>query len=493
LSVQIEAVRLSAEAGRDFSSEFPEQFVLSRDHRLGLPGWDHKRLKGVSLWRAPGARTKRLLNRRGSQIGWLLGEAVDGDGCYLRDPIIVPVANLGSTGLAQAETWLEGLAGRYVVVLVTDRVARLYQDPVGDFSVVWDPETSIVASSVLLALARPIRWNPEFDRRGVLDGDVHFSLGHTPDAGIRRVLPNHYLDLDQMTLTRHWPREETDFEVGDDDLQRQVGAISDRLATILRALVTNAPCLLPISGGRDSRNLAALLGPAASSLVSGFAIQFHMMSRIDTQVGAAIAERIGVPFLPVPYRKTTRPERLGYYRHTGFADGAAALHVLGSHLSLPPGNLLLRGNVMELLRANQWNDATIRRGGEVRTAFGLRRLLIRMGPGADAAVAKFAGQYEAWADTLPRRARKRQLDLAFCEHLLPNTLGIRHFGYTANFVLNPFACRRLIHLAMQISPRLRAEDRPNSILLARNCGHLSDIPFEREVASGAEIPDRGDD
>ena len=88
-----------------------------------------------------------------------------------------------------------------------------------------------------------------------------------------------------------------------------------------------------------------------------------------------------------------------------------------------------------------------------------------------------------------KRARRRQLDLGFVEQLLPNTLGVRHFGYTNSFVMNPFACRRLIHLAMQIPPELRMADRPNEMLLARNCADLTDIPFEREVAGGAELPE----
>ena len=484
---QIEAVRITNQIGLNFEYEYPEQFVLSYDSTLDLPGWDYFKLGGMNLWRAPDARTKRLYDTQGIPLGWLLGEAVDGDGQYLSDPVTVPVSDTSDNASKVVEEWVEALAGRYAVILLNDNQPRLYQDPIGDFSVVWDPETGIVASSVLLALTRQMEWNEDFDRQGVLDGRVHFSLGHTADARVQRMLPNHYLDLTTWTLKRHWPRSDTEFSSNDADLGKQVDAISERLTSIMRALVTNTSCLLPISGGRDSRNLTGVLGPAAESLVAGFAIKFHKMSRIDTEIGAAIAKRIDVPFLDLPSVKSTRPQRLRYYRNTGYADGGITLKLLGSHLALPPGNLVLRGNAMELLRANQWNNGTIWRDGEVNTAFGVRRLLIVRA--TDAEMARYAPEYEAWADTIPENARKRQLDLAFCEHLLPNTLGIRHFGQTQSFFINPFSCRRLIHLAMQISPELRAEDHPNQMLLERNCAHLSDIPFEGEVATGAVIPD----
>jgi hypothetical protein len=482
--MQIEAVRLEAEAGRDFALEYPEQFVLAREDGLELPGWDHAKLNGLNLWRAPGARTKRLLDKSGRQFGWLLGEAVDGNGQYLSDPVTVPVPSLSKAGMVKAEAWIEALAGRYAVILAGKTDARIYQDPVGDFSVVWDPETGIIASSVLLALNRPLSWNPRFDRRKVLDGKVHFSLGHTADRSVRLMWPNHYLDLANLRLVRHWPRADTVFEIPQNALEQQVAAISDRLTAVMRALVTGTSCLLPISGGRDSRNLAGVLGPAAASLVAGFAVKFHKMSRIDSEIGGVIAERLGVPYFAVSYKPTSRQDRFGYYRRTGYGDGGAALHVLGSHLTLPPGNLSLRGNVMEIIRANQWNQPSIGRRGMVKTAFGLRRLLIERGPEAGAAVAGFADEYEAWAETLPQEARRSQLDIAFCEQLLPNTLGIRHFGDTANFVMNPFACRQLILLAMQIPAQLRVDGVANKLLLERNCAQFSDVPFESEVASG---------
>ena len=487
--IQIEAVRQSREAGRNFSREYPEQFAVAFDRALNLPEWDHTTLNGLHLWRAPGARTKRLLCPRGKPLGWLLGEAVDASGQYLKDPVVVPTSNGETFELSEIETWIEGLAGRYAVVLADPHSPKIYQDPIGDFSVVWDPETGIAASSVLLALTRPMRWNQKFDRRGVLDGKVHFSLGHTADKTVRRMLPNHYLNLRQLKLVRHWPRESTDFTNDDDNLNAQVHAISDRLANIIRAFSVNAPSLLPISGGRDSRNLAGLLGPASQSLVAGFTTTHHKMSAIDAKIAAVIAKRLGIPYLKIPFIKATRPERLAYYRHTGYGDGGGALKVLGSHLRLPQGNLLLRGNAMELLRANQWNGATIRNNGMVRTAFGLRRLLIVRGESAAEEVTKFSMEYEKWAETLPIGARKNQLDFAFCEHLLPNTLGIWLFGYTNNFVLNPFSCRKLIHLTMQISPKLRVKDYPNKLLLERNCSHFSDIPFERELVNGAMLPE----
>ena len=147
---------------------------------------------------------------------------------------------------------------------------------------------------------------------------------------------------------------------------------------------------------------------------------------------------------------------------------------------------------LELLRANQWNHATIQRGW-VRPAFGFRRLLIEPEGDQEALRAAWLPQYEAWAATLPEAARARQLDLAFVEHLLPNTLGVRHWGDPGNFIMNPFADPELIRLAMQIPPERRDQDEPNRWLLENNCAHLADIPFEREVAVGSKVPEEEPD
>lgn len=484
--MHIYGAQVSSHLNTDFAKDFPEQFILAPYDDLQIPSWEQWKGDAYTLYRDANARTKRIIDNVGAQIGWFLGEGVDAEGQYIGDPMCLPYNSSTQEGWDIAEKFIEGIAGRYCVIIDTLNLHRIYGDPVGDFSVVYNAKDRIVASSTLLALTQKIQWNKNFDRDRILAGSLHFSLQQTPDSSLRRFLPNHYLDIDTFTCIRHWPRNDTQLLEPHVSVTDNLDQISLRLKQIVSALARNAAVIIPISGGRDSRNIVGATGDDMKHIQSGFAWQFHKMSRIDTQIGKAIADRIGLTFNAYDNIKTTRKQRLKFFLRTGYADGGSIVRVLGIQNTMPRGNIILRGNVMEILRANQWNHVSISRGVP-RTRFGIKRLLIDPSAPLNETVRKWEKPYMEWAETLPLPARKRQLDFGFFEHLLPNTLGVRHFGDVNNFVMNPFADRKLIQLSIQIPPEVRKADFPNTYLLERNCSHLADIPFEKALSANPEL------
>ena len=490
----IAALQVAERLSQSLTELFPFQYVMLPEGRdtAPLPGFTRHALAGSVLYHAPDLRVSGIEDRNGAPLGWFLGIGVDPDGQVIDAPLRLPVTLNQPDLRAAIDLWALGIGGRFAILLPVPEIAAAYQDPVGDLSMVYNPGDRMIGSTTLMAVPDGPFWHEGFDRKKVRQGKMNFSLQQCPDRRLLRMLPNHRLELTTFDCRRIWPREDTDLSVPEHGFEGNLARITERLHQILVALARHVPVALPISGGRDSRNLVGAFGAEIAEARFGFAWRFHKMSAIDQKVGGAIAARVGLPFEAVPHRRASKDDERLYFARTGYATGGGALRALGMLLDVPAGHVVLRGNVMELLRANQWNHATIQRGW-VRPAFGFRRLLIEPEGDQEALRAAWLPKYEAWAATLPEAARARQLDLAFVEHLLPNTLGVRHWGDPGNFIMNPFADPELIRLAMQIPPERRDQDEPNRWLLENNCAHLADIPFEREVAVGAEVPEEEPD
>lgn len=464
--------------GNDFKADFPGQFILSRPRRVHAPGWTAQRGDRWCLWRNHAERTCRIVDLHGTPIGWFLGIGVDCDGVLITDLLRLPYDSQNGQGLRASETRIEQIAGRWLVILDAPDLHRIYCDPVGDFSCLYNARDQLVAPSTLLCLGRPMEWNGAFERDRILAGTMHFSLQQAADPALRRMVPNHYLDLDQFTCVRHWPRTRTPLLAPQISVEDNMTQIDQRLKQVVSAICRGLPVTFPISGGRDSRNLLCAAGADAAHIMTSFSMSFHKMSRHDAEIGQAVAARLNVPHRVIPYSATTPQQLQDYQRRTGFMDGGSGAHLVGTQMALPAGHVQLRGNVMELLRANQW-VGKVSTGAAIYPNYGLKRLLIDTQCSVSDLVERWRKPYMAWIGSLPAAHRARHLDFGFLEHLLPNTLGARHFGVTNSFIMNPFADRRLIQLAIQIPPEIRMTDQPNQILLASNAARLADIPFDR--------------
>lgn len=476
----------------DFNSYFLGQYMLTKNPAHKIPDWHAHKLTNWTLWRTKGDKTKRVMDKNNNQVGWFLGEGVAKSGNYVSDPFTLPYDTSDPKNWQKAEEEIEGIAGRYIVIIDTPEILRVYGDPVSDFSTIYNKEEGIVASTSLLALTRDMEWNPLFDKARILSGDIHFSLQETADIALKRTLPNHYLCLETFQCIRHWPRVDTRLVEPEKSMEENLDEISQRLGDIVGALVQNQKVILPLSGGHDSRNIVGAAKKHLKHLQFAFSHQFHKMSRIDADIAAIISKRVGVPFELVRFdasMKHSRKDMLRYFNRTGYVDGGVAIRITRLEHALPGNMISLRGNVMELLRANQWNDR-FANSERPTIHFGVKRLLIDQSVPSSEMVELWGEKYEAWRDAIPEQAKPRSIDLAFAEHLLPNTLGVRHFGNVNNFVMNPFSDRRIIQLCMQIPPAIRKTNAPNQYLLKRNCSHLSDIPFQRAVASDRTLLDK---
>ena len=204
--------------------------------------------------------------------------------------------------------------------------------------------------------------------------------------------------------------------------------------------------------------LLACVMPNLDKLAEVFTYRFHNPSRIDSTVAQELADSLGFP-LKKYFKKPNSLTSLKDMRlKMGWSGYRGELLALAMIEELPQDYIFLRGNIMELLRANQWRPYVIDPPLNIR--HGIRRI----GVGANGKrenVRDWVPEYQAWFDALPTNAKDRCYDFGFVEFLLPNTQGAYFNAFHRNPFVNPFNDRRIIELSM----RFPVADRLNRSIL----------------------------
>ncbi|PTX56987.1 hypothetical protein C8N43_1652 [Litoreibacter ponti] len=463
-------------AGLSFARTFRTQFTLSQSPDLQIDGY---RVTELGAWRLHHCRAlpyARIHDHGGAMVAIVLGIAVDGAGQRVGDGHKL---SFGET----PEAFVTQCAGRYVV-LTPDAA---YSDPSGSMGGVFDASTRTVASTVLMCLDRPPTAPEGFDAKAVMSGKGAYSLGYTRDHAVRAIPPNHRLNLDDFTLTRFWPTADEDFAEQD-----TIPQMATRLSAIIGAIARSTPTLLPLTGGRDSRNLAACAKPHLEHLQGSFTYVMNWQGTIDAELAQTMAQTLGLPHTTYTSwheghaRKTlsnkARRRQKMAFRLAGGYVGDANNEVMDGLCQQIPRGVVLRGNVMEIVKANHWKRGLARDGAHpdgVDLDYATARLAINHAHQGEA-VARFRPEYAAWYDALPDAAKPLHYDLAFVEHLLPGWQP-KFYGYTRNFFVNPFSDRALIAAAMRLPVKARQANHCNDALLAHAAPELAAIPFTPDL------------
>lgn len=194
------------------------QWVLTRDSEAIPPEWERRSLDGWHVGTHPDTHVCDLRAREGTPIGW----AMEAHACLSGQGGVVPTRELvlpispqatpadiesalygrGENGSSDGN----GLEGPWVAVLFGGTGAaplrRVHLS--ATHSVVFSEQHRIVSTSHNLV---PNLRRDESLSRAVdpLATNSYYTFGLTPFLGLRRLLPNHYLDLDTFDAVRHWP------------------------------------------------------------------------------------------------------------------------------------------------------------------------------------------------------------------------------------------------------------------------------------------------
>ncbi|TNE86216.1 hypothetical protein [Thioclava sp. L04-15] len=492
-----QAHAICVQQGFDPADALSTQFLLCENPAETLPGLEAIELDRFTLQLGREMPRVEMRDEKGRLFGVFMGIGVDPDGALITDGSFSRFNLDAKDFVTDLEAYIAYSAGRYAVVIDCPRAHEMLFDPVAHLSTVYDPETRRAASSVMLALTRPIIENPLFDTTAIGNGrargdtEIAYLLGHSRDAQVKFCMPNHRLNLDSFTPERIWPLPDSFPPCAADEHEKLVAEMVERLRAILHALVDNHPSIMPISGGTDSRKLVACVTDKLDQIGELFAFQHTRYADLDATTGEyVVTELLGQPFrryteLDAADHAAKRPfekrqaKRLFWLRTSSVAPPPNE-HSRGLTSLTPPGHLHLRGNVMDVMRGVWWGSFANR---AEMVSLNLEQeigSLFLTGSPSKEVIAKWAEEYIRWKLTLPENAQALVYDFIFLELFL-HVSSAKYYGYERNFYICPFSDRKLIETSLRFPVEVRFAGTLNEMFLEAADPRLANQPYRGGV------------
>lgn len=401
------------------------QWLLAEEADLAPAGWVRHPLGTWTLAAHPDAHVCPIFDQANRPIGWFLEPLIHlsaASSNVLPNRLVLDIKEDDMSGSVESRLYGRdpqgrstgnGLEGAWTAILLgpdgRGPMPRVYLGSLS--SAVYAADRRVVAATANLIphLERDMDISRAFDTFATR---VPVTLGLTPFRGVRRLVQNHFLDLQEFEVFRHWPVEsfacDHDHETGVD----RFVAGSFRLVCALAPAFPNFQ--VPLSAGRDSRAVLALLRPVAASgevdIQTKTSRGTDIVSRTDAHIAAQLSRVAGLPHTIEARAKaeTTPHEELLNFIRIG---EAIAGPVVARALRLPPataGKLVLPGMGGEAARTYFWPSGP---PSSITPSVLARRLQAPQIPAVlDAA--------QLWLDGLPAAVRERPgsvLDLAYIE------------------------------------------------------------------------------
>ncbi len=439
-----------------------------------------RRIGGWTLAAHPLLPVRDITVGGGAVVGWLVGWAVDESGEIPDGSWRLPCEGVGALDTGWFEERLYGLGGRFACVLATPVHARFYLDPAGTLAAVYASGEKTVASTTSL-LAFGSRGAGYFGAYGPWEAGANqfFPAGTTSHAEMRRLLPNHYLDLNAWRPVRHWMAE----PVGRVSMG-EVDGLLEAIARILRrqaqAVIRRYPSYLCLTAGRDTR---LILGAARKMAGDVTFITFTRGGEggmIDLSVASALARRFGLRHEVLPRAKLEEGLCQEYRAQIGYdgACGKAAYFLEAARRHLDLGRALVTGHLGGLWKGFYWHRVNaICPGMGSGELFDAMKLKPRE---------PFAGVISDWLDGVPRGDPHFLLDQMFLEQRVGCWASPHMYG-TAPFAANltPFCHRGIIRAMLGLPIEYRQAGGLTGDVLARLWPELMELPVNPETFEGA--------
>jgi hypothetical protein len=444
------------------TSEYRGQFVLSRA-RGDLPvGWQSVEAAGWHL--ATNDVPIHRLVRDDRFLGWCVGHPL-GDG-----PIDLDPSNI--------DAFYERFAGPWALLLVG--LGRVMLDPGAQMAAVYDTEVRIVASTPTLipsAQPRDLQFEHEV---GFPDRDGWFPFGLTSRPNVRRLLPNHMLDLEEWTVTRHWPTPETDLSIHP-NVQPLVTAICRDVTNTLRIAREQHPLQITVTAGHDSRMVLA----CARELMDG--TTFFTYSREEETVDMHIARRLAniaqLEHRFIPFIEADEAQKSEWLQRTGHAVCGGILKIHPSMNQLDPERILVTGIGGEIGRSIYY-----RRGDTAQQTLTADVLLRRVGRPPCARLLE-AGAH--WLQSLRGFDAFVTLDMLYIENRLACWAAPQRFtNITSKFEFTPFVHRRVIESILHLPHYYRWRDHLPYSVMQQMWPELRRAPVNRFTEGWKGMRDR---
>lgn len=454
-------------------SDLLGQIMISR-HDEGLPPtWGKYELGKFTLSCCPTAPCAEIQNEYGEIIGYCVGYYVTERGELLGKLDSLP----DKTNDETIESFVAGLSGCFVVFIEANGAPRIYLDPCGSSPVVYAPSEGVAATSPsLVPYGSDTQDNVELiDAVGAPYSGANFPLGLTPRHGVFRLLPGHYLELDDWRAVRHWPK-------GPFRENPDTGAAVSEIASILGKVVGGVsrkhPIQMSLTAGQDSRMLLSCSRMHAES-ISFFTYNLpDDMGKLDSYLAKRIARRFNLDHnVFLPELSNNSEKELWLYR-TGCVGGRLReLDFIPTFEKMNTNRANLYGMVGELARGYLWKKAGLTTNTSKMNVEPRILLQIAGIPETD----ELINWVERWRNDVPCENGLQLLELFYLE----NDLGCKHSAYNpafagrAAFELWPFNNRRILELILSLPVDYKREERFSKDTIRLCWPELLRFPFNK--------------
>ncbi|MEX0337701.1 MAG: hypothetical protein AB3N11_01545 [Arenibacterium sp.] len=317
-------------------------------------------------------------------------------------------AQLGADVDSFVEAGFQELAGRFLWIFESGTLRRVYPDCAGQIPCVFDVEAGRIGATAH-ALLGNTAYTERFDQglydRVGIEGLGWFPGGVTAHSGLTRLLPNHFLDLADFSVHRHWPTK----PLGESaDPTRDVFELAKLVHAQIAAL-TELPdrrVAQALTAGRETRMLLGCARDIADKL-DFVTVSAGGAHQTDTVMARRIVAAEHLSHRALPRQTATSEERAAYLRRGGHCVADANANYFPSVRPIADTHVFIGGAGGEIGRGFFWRPGDTRKtkltGAGMVNRFGL------------SAEPRLVTAMDTWLEGLAGHDSLQILDLAYIE------------------------------------------------------------------------------
>lgn len=449
--------------------ELPGQFILTQDSQYTPLNWCMRQKQSWLLATHSSLPVLDIFTKDAIHLGWLLGYPISLDSQLLTNKIVFPI-NFEQIQSQSLEEYLYEFGGRFLAIFINEKNNSLYLDPCGSLAVVYSLEKPVIASSSTLIPCSYSDYDKELIKiLKMPNSNKWYPASLTPRKTVRRLLPNHVLNLNNFQVNRHWPNSET-ISINS-DTNASVEKIASLIKNNIHAVAKKFPLHMSLTGGRDSRLLLACAKDVVNS-ISFFTI-CDKQAAVDCHIASKLAQRFDLNHSLLPVEVATNNQLEDWLYRSGYCVSGRVWenHQTLRHLDPSRATLLgLAGEVGRIVYRRK-NDTEF---SQIPPEEILKRLRL---PAEGAILASIKN----WWSEVSHFNTYLSLELMLIEQRLGCWAGPQMYGrtHTSTPLLFPFCHRQLFELMLALPYEYRFTKQLATDILKQEWPELLSLPFNK--------------
>lgn len=447
-----------------------KHFVIDDGQASPPTGWRVSEHFGWRIARGRDVRMHPIVDRRGDDVGLLLGWIVNDEGLLADGG---PIAGPGPS-----ETmfdWAAGLCGRFICLNANRGSANVFLDAGGLLAAVYSAEHRAVASIPTLLPQTSAKGDDEDLVRafGIPKRMGWYPFGLTPWKRVRRVMPNHVLALDRFEQRRAWPARTADIAPnGSTDPTAIYSEVKGHALNLLKFGDVSAH----LTAGYDSRMVLATLWQERERLPFVTVSMPIESAQLDVRVAARLSKSFGFRHEVRPFLEPTEEDLADWHRRAGYCISDHASRMSRTLRSWNPNEVQIAGVCGEIGRAFYWSKSDLDAPKPTPS-----QLIQRLETRETTATVHGA---EKWLEGLPDLPTTTIWDLAYIEQRLGCWAGPAVYGLDQRIPsLSPFNSRRVFAMMLQLDERFRESGRFSKEFIGIADPKLAQTPYNAPLGA----------